>query len=332
MGERLKDRVAIVTGAGRGIGRGVALLLAEEGASVVVNDLGANVDGTDSSAGPADEVVAEIRSAGGTAVANHDSVATFDGAGEIVNTAIANFGKVDILCHVAGILRDRMIFNMAEEEWDAVLAVHLKGAFNTVRQVVPHMIERNYGRICLFSSGSGLGNTGQANYSAAKEGMVGFARSLARELDSHGITVNAIYPGGATRMTGTVPDTAQELRAARGVIGGGQMAGRTQDMEQAARDPPEQRSEGGLPVHRGRRPSHRPGDRDHRVANVPVFAPSRNSQHTQRWALDPGRTGATRPHLPGVGNRQSGPGARTGGHRRLGPGAASRGTCKVKPA
>ena len=115
MGERLKDRVAIVTGAGRGIGRGVALLLAEEGASVVVNDLGANVDGTDSSAGPADEVVAEIRSAGGTAVANHDSVATFDGAGEIVNTAIANYGKVDILCHVAGILRDRMIFNMAEE-------------------------------------------------------------------------------------------------------------------------------------------------------------------------------------------------------------------------
>ena len=237
MGERLKDRVAIVTGAGRGIGRGVAMLLAEEGASVVVNDLGANVDGTDSSAGPADEVVAEIRSAGGTAVANHDSVATFDGAGGIVNTAIANFGKVDILCHVAGILRDRMIFNMAEEEWDAVLAVHLKGAFNTVRQVVPHMIDRNYGRICLFSSGSGLGNTGQANYSAAKEGMVGFARSLARELDSYGITVNAIYPGGATRMTGTVPDTAQELRAARGVIGGGQMAGRTQDMEQAARDP-----------------------------------------------------------------------------------------------
>ena len=179
MGERLKDRVAIVTGSGRGIGRGVAMLLAEEGASVVVNDLGANVDGTDSSAGPADEVVAEILSAGGTAVANHDSVATFDGAGEIVNTAIANYGKVDILCHVAGILRDRMIFNMAEEEWDAVLAVHLRGAFNTVRQVVPHMIDRNYGRICLFSSGSGLGNTGQANYSAAKEGMVGFARSLA---------------------------------------------------------------------------------------------------------------------------------------------------------
>ena len=237
MGDRLKDRVAIVTGAGRGIGRGVALLMAEEGASVVVNDLGANVDGTDASATPADEVVGEIRDAGGTAVANHDSVATFSGAGEIVKTAIDNFGKLDILCHVAGILRDRMVFNMSEEEWDAVLAVHLKGAFNTVRQAIPHMIDRRYGRICLFSSGSGLGNTGQANYSAAKEGMVGFARSLARELGPHGITVNAIYPGGATRMTGTVPDTAQELRAARGVIGGGQMAGRTQDMEAEARDP-----------------------------------------------------------------------------------------------
>ena len=182
MGERLKDRVAIVTGAGRGIGRGVALLLAEEGASVVVNDLGVNVDGTDASAGPADDVVAEIRNAGGAAVANHDSVATYDGAGEMVNAAITNFGRVDILCHVAGILRDRMIFNMAEEEWDAVLAVHLRGAFNTVRQVVPRMIDQKYGRICLFSSGSGLGNTGQANYSAAKEGMVGFARTLAREL------------------------------------------------------------------------------------------------------------------------------------------------------
>ena len=237
MGDRLKGRVAIVTGSGRGIGRGVAMLLAEEGASVVVNDLGGNLDGTDASASPADEVVTEIRDAGGTAASNHDSVATFTGAENIVKTAIDNFGRVDILCHVAGILRDRMVFNMAEEEWDAVLAVHLKGAFNTVRQVVPHMIEQNYGRICLFSSGSGLGNTGQANYSAAKEGMVGFARSLSRELAPHGISVNAIYPGGNTRMTGSVPDTARELRAARGVIGGGQMAGRAQEASQESRDP-----------------------------------------------------------------------------------------------
>lgn len=237
MGERLKDRVAIVTGSGRGIGRGVAMLLAEEGASVVVNDLGGNLDGTDASASPADEVVTEIRDAGGAAVANHDSVATYTGAGNIVQTAIDNYGRIDILCHVAGILRDRMVFNMAEEEWDAVLAVHLKGAFNTVRHVVPHMIDQKYGRICLFSSGSGLGNTGQANYSAAKEGMVGFVRSLSRELGPHGITVNAIYPGGQTRMTGSVPDTARELRAARGVIGGGQMAGRAQENSQESRDP-----------------------------------------------------------------------------------------------
>lgn len=236
MGERLKGRVAIVTGAGRGIGRGVALLLAEEGASVVVNDLGGNVDGTGASSDPGDQVVAEIRDSGGTAVANRDTVAAFEGARNIVKTAIDNFGKVDILCHVAGILRDRMVFNMTEEEWDGVLAVHLKGAFNTVRNVIPYMIQQRYGRICLFSSGSGLGNTGQANYSAAKEGMVGFARCLARELAPHGISVNAIYPGGATRMTGTVPDSARELRQARGVIGGGQMAGRAQETSQGSRD------------------------------------------------------------------------------------------------
>ncbi|PKB82825.1 MAG: hypothetical protein BZY88_03525 [SAR202 cluster bacterium Io17-Chloro-G9] len=236
MGDRLAGRVAIVTGSGRGIGRGVAMLMAQEGASVVVNDLGGNVDGTDTSNTPAGEVVAKIKAAGGTAVPNFDSVATFEGAANIVKTAIDSFGRVDILCHVAGILRDRMVFNMSEEEWDGVLAVHLKGAFNTVRNVVPYMLKQQYGRICLFSSGSGLGNTGQANYSAAKEGMVGFIRSLSRELGPHGISVNAIYPGGATRMTGTVPDSARELRAARGVIGGGQMAGRAQETAAGARD------------------------------------------------------------------------------------------------
>ena len=237
MGDRLKGRVAIVTGSGRGIGRGVAMLLAEEGASVVINDLGANLDGTSISAGPADDVVEEIRSLGGAAVANYDSVATYSTAANIIQTAIDNFGRLDILCHVAGILRDRMVFNMTEEEWDAVLAVHLKGAFNTVRHAVPHMVQQKYGRICLFSSGSGLGNTGQANYSAAKEGMVGFARVLSRELASFGITVNAIYPGGATRMTGSVPDAARELRTARGVMDGGQMAGRSGVTPEDSRDP-----------------------------------------------------------------------------------------------
>ena len=226
MGNRLQGRAAIVTGSGRGIGRGVALLLAEEGASVVVNDLGGAVDGTGTSVAPADEVVAEIKAKGGTAISCYDSVATSDGAKKIVQAALDNFGHIDVLCHVAGILRDRMVFNMTEEEWDGVLNVHLYGAYNMVRNVMPHMIKQKYGRICLFSSGSGLGNSGQVNYSAAKEGMVGFARALSSELKPHGISVNAIYPGAATRMTMTVPDSARELRAARGITGGGEAAGR----------------------------------------------------------------------------------------------------------
>ena len=179
---------------------------------MVVNDLGGAVDGSGTSLAPADEVVGEIRQAGGTAVASPNSVAEFDTAAAIVQTAIDNFGRVDILCHVAGILRDRMVFNMTEEEWDGVLQVHLYGAFNMVRNVIPHMIDQEYGRIALFSSGSGLGSSGQTNYSAAKEGMVGFARSLARELAPHGISINAIYPGGATRMTETIPETTQQMR------------------------------------------------------------------------------------------------------------------------
>ena len=167
MGNRVKDKVAIVTGAGRGIGREVAIWLAKDGAKVVVNDLGGAVDGSGDSAAPADEVVSEIKALGGDAVASYDSVAEYDQASKIVNTAIENFGKVDILCHPAGILRDRMVFNMTEAEWDAVLQVHLYGAFNMVRNVVPHMINQKYGRIVLFSSGSGLGASGQANYAAA---------------------------------------------------------------------------------------------------------------------------------------------------------------------
>ena len=212
MGDRLKGKSAIVTGAGRGIGRGLSMLLAEEGASVVVSDLGGGVEGGGGSTSPADEVVQEIRNAGGTAVAAYDSVAEFDSAKKIVQTALDSFGSVDIMCHVAGILRDRMVFNMTEEEWDSVLQVHLYGAFNMVRNVVPHMIKQKSGRIVLFSSGSGLGASGQANYAAAKEGMVGFVRALARELAPFGITANAIYPGGATRMTATVPDSTSQLR------------------------------------------------------------------------------------------------------------------------
>ena len=217
MSNRLKGRVALVTGGGGGIGRGVCRWLAEEGCAVVVNDLGGTVDGSGASQGPADTAVAEVKARGGAAVANYDSVSTYDGAAKIVQAALAQYGRLDILCHAAGILRDRMVFNMAEEEWDSVLRVHLYGAFNMVRHAVPHMIKQRYGRIVIFSSISALGNSGQANYSSAKEGQVGFARSLARELAPYNITVNAVYPGGDTRMTQGVPDTARQIRAQRGI-------------------------------------------------------------------------------------------------------------------
>ena len=215
MAGRLDGRVAIVTGAGRGIAREVALLMAEEGASIVVADLGGAVDGAGSSTAPADQVVEEIHEAGGTAVSSYESVAEFETAGNIVRTAMESYGRIDILCHAAGVLRDRMIFNMTEEEWDTVLKVHLYGAFNMVRHTVPHMMEQGYGRILLFSSSSALGSTGQSNYSAAKEGIVGFARSLARELAPNGITANAVYPNANTRMTATVPEAARRMLRAR---------------------------------------------------------------------------------------------------------------------
>lgn len=200
----------MVTGAGRGIGRSVAKLLAAEGASVVVNDLGSSVDGSESSDTPADLVVGEIRERGGRATASRESVAEFDSAGAVVQAALDEFGRLDILVNAAGILRDRMVFNMTEDEWDAVVRVHLYGTFNMLRHSIPHMIGQRHGRIVLFSSISALGSPGQANYSAAKEGIVGLARSSANELRQYGITVNAVYPGGRTRMIESIPDGARE--------------------------------------------------------------------------------------------------------------------------
>ena len=217
MGERLKEKVAVVTGAGRGIGRGIAILLAEEGARVVVNDLGGATDGTGKSNSPADEVVAEIETRGGTAVANTDSVATAQGGENIIKAAVDNFGRLDILVNNAGILRDRMIFNMTPEEWDACVKVHLYGHFNCTRPACALMRQQKSGRIINFSSTSGLGNMGQANYSAAKEGIIGFTRTVARDMGKYGVTCNAIRPGAATRMTVTPElEAAWKKRAAEG--------------------------------------------------------------------------------------------------------------------
>jgi NAD(P)-dependent dehydrogenase (short-subunit alcohol dehydrogenase family) len=214
---RLDGRVAIVTGAGRGIGRSVARLLASEGASVVVNDLGAAVDGSGQDTGPAHDVVAEIAEAGRKAVASGADVSDFAAAEQLVQTAIGQFGRLDVLVNVAGILRDRMIFNMTEQEWDDVIRVHMKGTFNTTRFASAHWRslreESAQNRIINFTSVSGLhGAPGQPNYAAAKMGIVGLTWSSARALAKYGVTVNAISPGAATRMTDSVPTERRRTR------------------------------------------------------------------------------------------------------------------------
>ncbi len=214
----LDGKVAVVTGSGRGIGRGIALLFAREGAKVVVNDPGVNTDGTGNDNGPADQVVAEIKGEGGAAVANYDSVAHVAGGEAIVKTAVDTWGRIDILVNNAGILRDRMIFNMSEEEWDAVIATHLKGHYCCTKPASILMRQQRYGRVVNFSSGSGIiGNAGQANYGAAKSGIAGFTRVVAKDLGRYGVTCNALAPGAATRMTSTVSDQSRQLRARAGI-------------------------------------------------------------------------------------------------------------------
>ena len=205
----LEDRVAIVTGSGRGIGREFALCLASEGAKVVVNDVGASLSGEATEERPAVEVCKEIEAAGGTAVPSFDSVSEFDGAAGIVKTAVDAFGKVDILVNNAGIIRDRTLVKMSEDDFDAVIAVHLKGAFNCTRHAAPLMKDAGYGRIINITSSAGLrGNFGQTNYGAAKAGLMGMTFVWALELGRYGITVNAMAPAGATRMTANLYEKA----------------------------------------------------------------------------------------------------------------------------
>jgi 3-oxoacyl-[acyl-carrier protein] reductase len=220
MGNRLEGKVAIVTGGGRGIGRGECLALAAEGARIVVNDFGGTAAGTGGEKGPADEVVAEIKAMGGDAVANYDNVADFAAGDRMVQQAMDTFGRLDIVVNNAGILRDKMIFNMTEEEWDIVIAVHLKGHFNLSKHASVIFRQQRSGVFVHTASESGLGNRGQANYAAAKEGIIGLSRTLARDMGGYGVRSNAIRPRAGTRLV-----ISDEMRAAAQRGGAAGMAG-----------------------------------------------------------------------------------------------------------
>ena len=218
MPNNLEGKVAIVTGSGRGVGRGVAKLMAAEGAKVVVVDPGVNVDGSGFDQSIAEVVIGEIRSDGGTAVACAESVATMAGGERIVQAAIDNYGRLDIVVCCAGILRDRMVFNMTEQEWDDVIAVHLKGTFTVVKHACILFRQQRSGRVITFSSQSGLvGNSGQANYGAAKSGIAGLTKVVAKDMGRYGVTANSIAPRATTRMIGAIPESAAEIRARGGV-------------------------------------------------------------------------------------------------------------------
>jgi NAD(P)-dependent dehydrogenase (short-subunit alcohol dehydrogenase family) len=210
MSGRLDGRVAVVTGAGRGIGAGIARLLAAEGAAVVVNDLGVELDGSGADTGPAARMADEITAAGGTAVSDGGDVSDPQVGERLVRTAVEKFGSLDVVVNVAGILRDRMIFNLTEQEWDDVIRVHLKGHFATIKPAAAYWREQRnpdgHYRLINFTSVSGLyGAPGQPNYAAAKMGIVGLTYSCANALAKYGVTANAISPGAATRMTASIP-------------------------------------------------------------------------------------------------------------------------------
>jgi len=218
VGDFLAGKVIAVTGAGRGVGRAVAIACAAEGASVVVNDYGVDIDGTGPSSEVADAVVREIKDAGGTAVGVIDSVATMEGGERIVQTAIERFGKIDGVVCVAGILRERMLFNMSEEEWDSVIATHLKGTFTVFRAAAAVMRRQKSGTLIGFTSGAyASGSVAQANYSAAKGGIVSLVRSTAAGMFKYDVTANCIAPIAKTRMAANVPMALNEIGEAEDV-------------------------------------------------------------------------------------------------------------------
>jgi len=210
----LDGKAAIVTGSGRGIGKEIALLMAQEGARVVVNDPGVDESGEGQDAKVADQVVSEIKEAGGDAVAVYDPVGTWEAGQNLAQAALDNFGRIDVLVNNAGILRDRILFKMSDEEWDGVVKTHLYGSFYCTRAVAPHFREQKSGRLIHFTSTAGLiGNIGQANYSAAKLGIVGLSRSAALDLARYKVTSNCIAPFAWTRLIATIPTDDPEQAA-----------------------------------------------------------------------------------------------------------------------
>jgi NAD(P)-dependent dehydrogenase (short-subunit alcohol dehydrogenase family) len=201
----LDGKAIAITGSGRGIGRAVALLCAAEGASVVINDYGVTMDGNEPQSDVADAVVAEITAAGGHAVANANSVTTMEGGASIVQSAVDNFGRIDGVVCVAGILRERMLFNMSEAEWDPVIETHLKGTFTVFRAAAPIFRAQKAGSMIGFTSGAFAASVAQANYSAAKGGIVSLVRSAAAGMHKYGVTANCIAPVAKSRMSGQVP-------------------------------------------------------------------------------------------------------------------------------
>jgi NAD(P)-dependent dehydrogenase (short-subunit alcohol dehydrogenase family) len=214
----LDGKVIVVTGGGRGIGRATCLMLAEHGAKVVVNDIGGGADGAGNDQAPADEVVSAIREAGGEAVSSFDSVTEWDGGQAIIQTALDTFGQIDCVVNNAGNLRDGIFHKMSEQDFESVLAVHLKGSFNVSRAAAPHFRQQGSGTFVNMTSTSGLiGNFGQANYSAAKMGIVGLSKSMALDMDRFGVTSNCIAPFAWSRLIGSIPteDEAQKERVAK---------------------------------------------------------------------------------------------------------------------